>query len=86
MHDRGGSLPDAGPIPDALRPSSSLAKLSLYTAPYEKQTPAPRRSHVNEFGVTNGPNRRDSYPVRHSSLAYLILYILTLEFSRIKAH
>ena len=52
-------------LPDALRPSTSLAKLDLYVAPYESRSvlsPSASRGHVpyDEFGA--GTRRRESFP------------------------
>ena len=62
-------LPDfesSGRLPEALRPSTSLAKLDLYVAPYESRpsalSPSPSRGHApyDEFGAET--RRRESFP------------------------
>lgn len=53
-------------LPEALRPSTSLAKLDLYVAPYESRpsalSPSASRGHppYDEFGA--GAKRRESFP------------------------
>jgi len=76
LHERHSSTPVSGPLPDSLRPSSSLAKLDLYVPPYETKTldsmspsHSARPGNVSEFGVNGEVRRRDSFPVSsHRSL------------------
>jgi len=75
LHDRHTSSPAPGPLPDSLRPSSSLAKLDLYVPPYETKTldgmspsHATRPGNVSEFGVNGAVRRRDSFPVSFLSI------------------
>ncbi|KAF9518694.1 hypothetical protein BS47DRAFT_1325234 [Hydnum rufescens UP504] len=61
----GEILPDTRPaaLPDDLRPSSSLANLDLYVAPYEhREGFATPRPHYDEFGAANAGRRRESFP------------------------
>ena len=68
LHEQHSSTPVAGPLPDSLRPSSSLAKLDLYVPPYETKTldssspsHAARPGNVSEFGVDREARRTVSF-------------------------
>lgn len=76
LHERHTSSPISGPLPDSLRPSSSLAKLDLYVPPYETKTldtmspaHATHPGNLSEFGVNGAVRRRDSFPVSFLSIS-----------------
>ena len=84
LHEQHNSNPVSGPLPDSLRPSSSLAKLDLYVPPYETKTldgmspsPATRPGNLSEFGVNGAVRRRDSFPVSFLSISSRLIYSLS---------
>src|SRR5260221_2441474 len=54
--------------PEILRPSSSLAKLDLYVAPWEDRSrPTTPRPRYDDFGATEHGRRRESFPLHIES-------------------